>query len=176
MSVLHIEKDLVVLVPCNNTKFTMIGLLSRFHSLRIRQLTYDIFVHPERDPGCLLRGHEFLRTLINKYRYALILLDYVGCGHESSPPEELEKDLEEKLFQSGWDNRSAVIIIRPELDIWVWSRSSHVDIELGWSDKEPDLRTWLMENGYIDNRYSKPEHPKEVLEKILWLTKKPRSS
>ncbi|HOV79966.1 MAG TPA: hypothetical protein PK728_07625 [Bacillota bacterium] len=72
--------------------------------------------------------------------------------------------------------RSAAIIIKPELDIWVWGKSQHIERELGWSSNYLDLRTWLKENGYINHEFSKPDWPKRVLEVVLKKTRKPRSS
>ena len=67
------EKDVVFLVADKNIKFAINGLLSRHHSLQIKPLTSDtrdIFVHPQKDSGCLLNSHVFLRQFINRYAYS----------------------------------------------------------------------------------------------------------
>ncbi len=51
------RKDLILLVADKNMDASLKGLLSRFHALGHRQVTFDLYVHPDRDPGCLLRGH-----------------------------------------------------------------------------------------------------------------------
>ncbi|MGQ9859519.1 MAG: hypothetical protein ACUVS3_12650 [Thermodesulfobacteriota bacterium] len=67
-------KDLVVLVPDKNTEAAMKALLEhRQHALGIRPITFDIFVHPRRDPGVYHEAEEFLRPLQSQYRYALVL-------------------------------------------------------------------------------------------------------
>jgi len=170
------QKDLVVLVSDRNMEYAVKGLLLRTQSLGIRQLTIDCYAHPEHDPGCLLSGHDFLRPFINKFTHGLVILDYDGCGKERHPRCELEKQMESQLAESGWGNRAAAIIIEPELEIWVWSHSRQVDQVLGWSGRDPDLRTWLMQEGYIRTRLAKPAQPKKVFEQVLKLAGKARSS
>jgi hypothetical protein len=47
------RKDLVVLAADKNTEFTVRGLLdSRTAALGIRRVVFDVYPHPERDPGC----------------------------------------------------------------------------------------------------------------------------
>ena len=61
MSADRLRKDLILLVADKNMEASLRGLLSRFQSRRFRQVAFDLYVHPERDPGCLLRAHDFLR-------------------------------------------------------------------------------------------------------------------
>jgi hypothetical protein len=47
----------------------------------------------------------------------------------------MENDLEARLSQSGWPSGCcAAIVIDPELELWVWSRSPHVPAVLGLSE------------------------------------------
>ena len=46
------RKDLVVLVADKNMEFALRGLFSRTPSFGIHPVTADVFVHPEKDPGC----------------------------------------------------------------------------------------------------------------------------
>ncbi|HIE01121.1 MAG TPA: hypothetical protein EYP59_12680 [Thiotrichaceae bacterium] len=110
-------KDLVILVADKNMEYAVKGLLSRPEALSIREISFDIFIHPYHDPGCLNEGHYFLQSALNQYRHALILFDREGCGREG--------------------------LTRQELEIWVWSDSPHVAEILGWKNKQPDLKTWL---------------------------------
>jgi hypothetical protein len=80
------------------------------------------------------------------------------------------------LSQNGWGQRTSAIVIDPELEIWVWSDSPHVDEVLGWSGRQPDLRTWLTQRGSITDRNGKPNLPKEATEAALKEVRKPRSS
>lgn len=85
------QQDLIVLVADKNMEFSGRGLMSRPEAFGIRPLSYDVFVHPERDPGCLLRGHDFLRTFVSRYTRAIVMLDRHGCGQEQLPREVLEE-------------------------------------------------------------------------------------
>ncbi|HHV75651.1 MAG TPA: hypothetical protein GXX41_13655 [Thermoanaerobacterium sp.] len=169
-------KDLAILVADKNMEYTIKGLLTRPQALGIRQLTFDCFVHPEHDPGCLLRGHDFLRSMINSHTHALIMLDHEGCGRETLSRKELEKQIEERLSRSGWGDRAAAIVISPELEIWVWSDSPHLDRIMGWAGKETDLRSWLLQENLIEGRRGKPKEPKRAFEQALKLAGKARSS
>ena len=168
-------RDLILLVADSNIEFTMKGLLSRPEALRIRQIDANVVRHPERDPGCLLRSPEFLRPFQNEYRHALVMLDREGSGQGSKSRQELERSLEEDLAVS-WDERAAAIVLDPELEIWLWSDSPEVDAVLGWQDRNPDLRSWLVQEGFADEPTDKPERPKEATEQALRIARKPRSS
>ena len=76
------EADLIVLVSDRNTEAAVEGVLSRLSSLRIRPITYRILVHPEKDPGCRLHGHEILRIHQDTYQHALMVFDREGCGDD----------------------------------------------------------------------------------------------
>ncbi|MCL6612769.1 MAG: hypothetical protein K6T66_14630 [Peptococcaceae bacterium] len=173
---IKVQKDLVVLVADKNMEYAIKGLLLRFQKLGIRQLTYDCFVHPEHDPGCLLRGHEFLRPFVKSYAHAIVMLDHEGSGQEQMNRADLEMMMEKSLQESGWGNRAAAIIIEPELDVWVWSGSPKMDVILGWAERDPDIRTWLIEKGFTGAINEKPKRPKEALLHALKLVKKARSS
>jgi len=170
------QKDIIILVADKNTKFAVQGLLSRHHSLQLRQITTDIFIHPGNDSGCLLHSHDFLRPFINHYAFSLVIFDREGCGQEQSSCHHLESNVEKLLSQNGWEARSSAIVIDPELEIWVWSDSPHVDQILGWSGRQPNLRTWLMQKSRLTAPHDKPNRPKEATEEALKEARMPRSS
>lgn len=170
------RKDLIVLVADKNMEFTIKGLLGRHRSFGIREIKSDIHVHPERDPGCRVRGHEFLRPFSSRYDHALVIFDREGSGREQISREALESEIEQHLSGSGWDDRATAIVIDPELENWVWSDSACVDNCLGWFEEEPDLRTWLQRKGFLEEGQIKPHRPKEAVEEALRFVSKPRSS
>jgi hypothetical protein len=169
--------DLVVLVPDRNIEYTIKGILKRTQSLRIRSVKFEVNVHPTHDPGCFNDGPDFLRFAVNQARYALIALDYEGSGQEHNMSrEEMEDDLEKRLADTGWSGRSAVVVIEPELENWVWSDSPHVDTALGWTGREPPLRKWLMQHAHLKKAEVKPSRPKETLQTALRIAGKSRTS
>ncbi len=168
--------DLVVLAADKQMESAIRGLLRREAALGIRTPSFDVFVHPERDPGCLTHAHELLRPLSTRYARALVMLDRLGSGKHELPCEVLEKDIEDRLCRSGWGDRAAAIVLDPELEVWVWSKSLHVDRILGWEGRTPDLWTWLREKGFLLPGHVKPQRPKEAMEEALRVARKPRSS
>ncbi|MFZ2445198.1 MAG: hypothetical protein WAW37_02480 [Syntrophobacteraceae bacterium] len=168
--------DLAILVSDSNMRGAMQGILSRTPALSIRPISFRIFVHPERDPGCLLNGHNFLKPMISNFSRAIVMFDREGCGREQQAREPIETDVSRRLAESGWDNRAKAIVLDPELEIWVWSDSPEVDRCLGWQHRTPSLRNWLNEQGIWAHGAPKPLDPKKAMELALRAAKKPRSS
>lgn len=151
------------------------ALLVRHRSLGIHPLRWRVHVHPERDPGCLRRGHEFLRAQSTGFAHALAVLDRQGCG-SADAAEALECQLESRLRGSGWGDRAKAVVIDPELEAWVWSNSPRVDAELGWAGRLPGLRDWLAAEQNWALGAAKPPDPKAAMEAALRIARKPRSS
>ncbi|MGQ9632147.1 MAG: methylation-associated defense system protein MAD4 [bacterium] len=168
-------KDLVVLAPDKNAKFGIDGLLSRYESLNIRQISYDIFVHPLHDPGVYRDAANFLRPLSSHYSYALVFLDHEGSGQEITPPDEIARRMKTDIERNGWPNRIEVIVFHPELEIWVWTESPHTAKALGWGDYS-ELKNWLIGQKIWQENASKPKRPKEAVEVSLRMKRIPRSS
>lgn len=161
------QKDLVVLVADKDAEQAIRALLQRGPSMAMRNVSSDVFVHPERDPGCRSRGVAFLRSFARQYRNALLVFDLEGCGREDPGREALEAELEDELARNGWQQRAAVIILQPELEIWVWSDSPILDRIVGWRDRQPALRKWLEDRGFLKQDDTKPTRPKEALDAAL---------
>lgn len=169
------EKDLIVLVADKNMEAAIRGILDRPDSLGIRHITFDIYVHLHRDPGCLLESHTFLLPFSHNYHHSVVMFDRDGCGQENSLREELEISVENLVSSVGWENRSVAIVIDPELESWVWKDSPHVSNALGWGNLN-NLHTWLRENSFLSENETRPLRPKEALEAALRAVRKPRSS
>lgn len=170
------RKDLIVLVADKNMEAVMAGLLDRPQALGIRAISFDIFVHPRRDPGCLTGADDFLRPFSSAYRYALVLFDHDGCGREAVPAGELAEEVKGRLKNAGWQDRAECVVIAPELEVWAWTASPHVARGLGWAGRTPSLREWLAEKGYWQPEDPKPAQPKVAFEAALREVRKPRSS
>ena len=165
-------KDIVVLVADLDTENAIRGLFTRPDALGTRPFSFDIFRHEQRDPGCLRGAVDFLRSFTKRYQHALVIFDYEGCGRNSEEPAKLQSELTNHLANSGWAQRAATIIIDPELEIWVWSDSPHVDDVLGWKGRSPSLRQWLSDKGWLPPNTFKPARPKEAMHAALRVVKK----
>ncbi len=170
------RKDLLVLVADRNMEMAVRGIITRRKSLGIRQVTVEVHRHPEHDCGCRQGGVEFLSVFLGLYQRALVVFDREGCGQDEQPAERIELEMERSLAGAGWGDRTAVIVPDPELEIWVWGDSPHVESELGWSGRQPRLREWLCEKGFLKPGQVKPARPKEALEAALREVGKSRSS
>jgi hypothetical protein len=159
-------KDLVVVVPDSNTEQTLYGLLERHKALQIRRIEYRILVHPERDPGVLQRGASLLAEIdaLNAFRYALLIFDREGCGREMLTSSELEQQVQQQLDMSGWQGRSAVVVIDPKLESWVFSTSPHVVAVFAGGDAEVFQR---VVESFPKTPLGKPQKPKEAVKKLL---------
>lgn len=167
-------KDLVVLVADKDIESSVKGLLKRPESLQIRDISFDVFVHPQRDPGCLNNSADVIGGLSSDYSYALIIFDKEGCGWENKSLDEVHEHVSQSL--ASWTTRVAAVTIDPEIEAWVWSDSPHVDRILGWEGRNPNLRDWLLSRGFLQNGRLKPDRPKEAMEAALRVTRIPRSS
>jgi len=169
------QKDLVILAADKQMEYALRGILGRDQSLGIRQLQVEYIPHPNKDPGCRSVAEKFLRPFHQDFAHALVIFDHHGAGRPDSAADELEKEVEDRLRKSGWEDRAQCIVIEPELEVWVWSDSPQVKRCLEW-DREIRLREWLQERGRWEPGKEKPGQPKEALERVLRETGLPRSS
>ncbi len=160
--------DLIIVVAGKDDRESLDGLLSsRRKSLGIRDIRYEILVHVRRDSGCFREAPALLQTFQRRASRALVVFDHEGSGQEARPAEEVTSDLRDRLRRSGWGDRAEVIIIRPELEVWVWSDSLHVDAVLGWKGRKPPLREWLRNHGLWPRDHLKPPDPRKSLLEAL---------
>ncbi len=168
--------DLVVLVADKNMEQAISCLLERPADIGIRPVAHQVYVHSRRDPGCVREAHDFLPPFTRVYDHALVMFDHEGSGCEAERPAALAGQVRQRLWRNGWSQRADVVVLAPELEVWVWSGSPHVETCLGWAGHQPPLRTWLEDSGHWPADDPKPPHPKEALEAALYLVRKPRSS
>ncbi len=166
-------RDLIVLVADKNMEMVVRGLLARPEALGICPLQFDVIVHPRRDPGVRRNAADFLRSCLSSHRYALVMFDREGCGDEGKKVQELQDLVQKQLDQNGWKDRSAVIVLDPELEIWMFVESPQVVDILAEGD--PALWNSVITK-YGGGSGRKPKRPKEAVEKVLWEKRIPRSS
>lgn len=171
------QYDLIILVADKSMEVSLKGILKNHERLGIRPLPEQKckILSGLQDAGCFKRCEDFLRPYSKEYQFALVMLDREGSGKEHFSRVEIEADIERRLANSGWAERAKAIVFDPELEIWVWSNSPKVDEVLGWN-QELILRDWLRANGWLNENEIKPVRPKEALEAVLRVIKKPWSS
>lgn len=160
--------DLYVLVADLDQQQALRVLIEhRTQSLGIRRLRFEVTKHPQRDGGCYKDSPVLLQTLQSQAAHALVVLDREGSGADDKAPEDIEADLEARLAQSGWNARARAIVLDPELETWVWAQSPHVAEVLGWERRSPELRDWLIHEGFLSAGEPKPSRPKEAFRAAL---------
>ena len=151
---------MIILVADRDQEQTVSTLLTkRPQSLGVQQVSIDldIFCHPNRDPGVFHKAGDFLSVFAQQYQHALVVIDAEWGGLSV---EQIEEKIQNDLNRNGWAGRSAIVVIDPELEIWVWSSSSHVPRLLGmdWETiKDLGRRRNYWKKGEI-----KPSRPKEL--------------
>ena len=170
------KRDLIVLVADRDMEGALKALLSRHQSLGIQAIDYDIIVHSGHDAVCAQQGVKFLSNFTNQYRYALLMFDHEGSGRENVTPEQLGNSLNAEFANSAWGQSARAIILVPELEAWIWSDSPHVEDVMGWKNRQPTLREWLIQRGLLQDGQVKPEKPKETFRAALREASTPRSS
>ncbi len=153
----------------------MSGALDRWQALGIRQITFQIKVHVNRDGGMRTTGANILGLERSRYLHAIMLLDFEGSGASTTEPLELENELDQRLI-TDWGDSAKSIVIVPELEAWVWGSDNALHRIVGRISEQESLRQWLQNQGFDFNTQKKPLRPKEAFEKILEKLRKQRSS
>lgn len=156
--------------------FSLKGIINKPKAIGIRSISVDIFVESGHDPACALRGVQFLSAFAGQYEHGLLMFDHEGSGKEGLAKDQLQKELNNQFTRSSWGERAKAVVISPELEAWVWSDSPHVEDVAGWRYRNPGLRPWLIENGWLQHNEVKPEHPKEAFVAALREAKISRSA
>ncbi|MBD2566599.1 methylation-associated defense system protein MAD4 [Anabaena lutea] len=174
-------RDCIFLLADKNMEAAFTGFFTRaqFHrSLGIRQFEFDpqqdIIVEPGSDPGVYTRAHELIRPYQKTHRYAVVVLDNAWDG--SPGVERISDNIMANLIETGWDEKNCVVIvIDPELEIWILQDNPNVEEEFGFR-QNISLRNWLEQKGLWNAAALKPADPKKAVEDALRFSKKPRSS
>ena len=98
----------------------------------------------EKDPGLFARAPDLARPYLRTHEHLLVVLDAAWAG--SPGAQRIEEQLGEKLARNGWSNeRAAVVVIEPELEVWAWSdrralaRALYVELPTPARPRVPDI-------------------------------------
>lgn len=167
-------QDLVVLVADKNAQFALRGALARHAAMGIRPVTFEFRTHPGRDGGVRTSGPDVLAGEASRFGHALLVMDHEGCGQSDVPALTIEAELDAKLNRL-WGARGKAIVIKPEVDVWVWGNDNALRSTLDWP-LDQAIRDWLRERGFEFGADEKPVRPKEALDAMRPVHKQPRSS
>ena len=167
------KRDCVFLLADKDMKASFEGFFSRpgfHHSLKCGWIDVDptqdmIVASGDKDPGLYTRAHEILRPFLRTHRFAVVVLDAWWTGAPKAA--KIRTDMESMLSTNGWDNnRSTVIVIDPELEVWILQQNVHVAREIGFDGIDDMLSDIDLRQAWSEEHYM-PMSPKETLMKIL---------
>lgn len=167
--------ELVSLVADRSIEAAVDAVLRRPEALGTRAFTWEIVVHPGRDPGCFHHPDELLSGYTDRAQHALVVFDRDWDGAPPGDARALEAMVEPGLdaLRADW---ARAVVIDPELEVWVFGESPHVAGVLGWSTSTPELRRALEDEGLWDPTSAKPGDPKRAMDWALRRARQPRSS
>lgn len=165
-------KDLIALVADKKMEAGVSALVRRAANFQIRPITADVYRHPHHDAGVLLEVTDFLQVFRNSHQHAIVLFDREGCGRDALEPAELQQLVQDKLDARGWQGRSGVVVLDPELEVWVWSDSLHAAEVLGLP--YASYRKLMADN--TPSGCTKPLRPKELMESAIRTASVPMSA
>jgi len=168
-------RDLVCLAADKNMQAAVKGILARPQALGIRPISFEAIVHPRRDSGCYGESTELLLGYRRDTAHAIVLLDHQWAGAPSTAAEA-ENDIERRLAASSMEGWARAVVIDPELEVWLFAEGPHLEAALGWTGREPGLRSVLDSTGLWPRTVVKPADPKRAVEWALRQVGKPRSS
>lgn len=159
--------ELVVLSADLDIEQAVKGLLARPAALKIRSPRYKLVRDPMsgHDGGTFRRAQTVLAPFCSDPQCrALVLFDRAWDGAPSSDVKVLAESVERRLAPQ-WGDRARCVVLDPEIEIWVFSDSPHVEAVLGFPSGR--LRSWLREQGQWPIDKAKPPDPKVALRRAL---------
>ncbi len=162
-------KDLLVYVADADALAFMRSTLNKHQALGIRPIRFDIERHPQRDAGILQSGAELTRMKKGYYHKALLMWDHHGSGRDHrQSPDAVGTGMQQKLDSYTWTNNSAVVVLVPELEQWLWYCQSAFAAHCGITVAE--LEQWAADHARkLDTSVDalKQKQPKELFEYVM---------
>lgn len=162
-------KDLLVYVADADALAFMKAILNRPQALGIRSASFDIERHPQRDAGMVQSSAELVRMRKGKYHRTLLMWDHHGSGRDHrQSPHEVKTEIQGKLDAYTWKDNSAVTVLVPELEQWLWFCENSLAVHCGVTATQ--LAQWLDERATKLSATSavlKAEQPKELFEHVM---------
>lgn len=157
-------RDLVVLAADADIEWSIRGLFGRPTALGIRSIDFEVIRSPHRDPGCWRDAPGLLQPFADTSMHALVVFHHAWDGVPDPDPDRVARMVEQRLARD-WNDRARCIVIAPEVEVWVWSDSPHVE-EILWWRRLPSLRSWLEAEGLWPKLAAKPPDPKQAFRRV----------
>lgn len=171
-------KDCFFLVADKQMEGAFGGFLNRpdFHQrLRTSSFTFEITAdYAGNDAGIYHRAHEILRVVRSEFQHAIVVLDHAFEGSRSAA--SIQTKIRKDLTRNGWhENEVEVIVIEPELEIWLWTPTIAQALLLD-PGSFTSLRKKMEDRGLWEPATPKPLRPKEAFTLLCRDFRMPQSS
>jgi hypothetical protein len=181
------ERDCLFFVADAAMADVIDGFMSRGHIDRrigCRQFAFefekDLLVGSKlggyTDGGVHMHCHRLLQEngYMESHRRLVVMLDQQFGGER--PAAGIRAETLGRLCSNGWgDDRADVIVIDPELEVWIWQDSPHVANAVGYSGIASFRESVLNDQEWPDGR-DKPLRPKELFQQLCRRHRTPYSS
>lgn len=158
-------KGLLVYTADADTQAVFHALLRRPNDLDIGPIAADVDRHFGRDAGMFATGPALCRHRKREYQYVLLVLDHHGSGREHNrEPETIRANMLQRLRDHSWAERSDVVVIKPELEAWLWRDANAIAAHFGVETKV--IMSWADRFG-MPAGLARGERPKELLEFVV---------
>lgn len=162
-------RDLLVYVADADALAFMRSTLNKHQALGIRAISFDIERHPQRDAGMVQSGAELARMKKGRYSKALLMWDHHGSGRDHKQgPIQAAGEIQNKLDAYTWSGNSAVAVLVPELEQWLWHCENAVAAHCGVTTAQ--LGEWVAGRALklnISAETLKQGQPKELFEYVM---------
>ncbi|MEP3480582.1 MAG: hypothetical protein ABJZ55_15135 [Fuerstiella sp.] len=128
------------------------------------------------DGGVFKHCHRMLQEngYMDTHERLVVMLDQQFGGE--LPAAEVRAEILERLKVNGWgDDRADVVVIDPELEVWIWQDSPHVQTALGYNGTG-SLRDALKDDDRWPEGSDKPNQPKDLIKQLCREHRTPYSS
>ena len=118
------------------------------------------------DGGIHRRAHALLHPFLRSHQNAVVMLDKNFGGR--LPAAVVREEIRNNLLHNGWSAECVeVIVIDPELEVWLWQRGNpHIAREFRYNGSV-SLEEFLEAEGLWPSATLKPAKPKEAAGVLL---------
>lgn len=172
------KRPLVILVADGTMRAVFQAFFRRsqfFSTLQCAPFDFDpmteVLFDPIRakgwDGGVYKRCDAILRGYQRTHDRALVVIDQQFGGE--CPSIQVRDEMLDRLRRSGWrDGAVQVVVIDPELEVWLWQDNGNVQQALRY---QGPLRQDLIGSGEWPQEVPKPLQPKDTMLRLIRMTR-----
>jgi hypothetical protein len=118
------------------------------------------------DGGVHRRAHDLLRPYLPSHQNAVVMLDKKFGGQ--LPAAIVRDQILDNLLRNGWSAECVeVVVIDPELEVWLWQRGNAHVARVFLYNGSVSLEAFLEAEGFWSAAALKPVRPKEAARLLL---------